>query len=97
MAEFVEVRTLIEGHEAAADLAHGILLSGLATSIDIAEVPHPSAAGATAWQLTLVTTEQQVPALERHVRRTGGDRPIDRVPIAHHFDGYPDWLTGDDR
>lgn len=97
MAEFFEVRTLIEGHEAAAELAHGILAAGLATSIDIAEVPQPSAAGPTTWQLTLVTTGQQVPALERHMRSIGARHPIDREPIAHDFNGYPDWLSDDNQ
>ncbi|WP_043630293.1 hypothetical protein [Nonomuraea candida] len=96
MAEFFEVRTTIEGHERAAALAHGILLTGLATSIDIAEVPNPAPGhDDTAWQLTLITTERQVSHVERHIRETAGDRPIDRDPVIHDIDRYPDWLADD--
>ncbi|MFG1706417.1 hypothetical protein ACFLIM_24785 [Nonomuraea sp. M3C6] len=89
MAQFIEVRTTIEGHEKAAELAHGILRAGLATSIDITEVPHP--ADETAWELTLITTERQAPTLERHIRETGC--PIVSRPVTHDIDNYPDWLT----
>ncbi|GAA3666997.1 hypothetical protein GCM10022224_033860 [Nonomuraea antimicrobica] len=96
MAEFLEVHTTIEGQERAAELAHGILLAGLATSIDIAEVPHPAPTpDGTAWQLTLITTERQVRTLERHIRETGGERAIDREPVVHDGDGHPDWLAGE--
>ena len=96
MAEFFEVRTTIEGRERAAGLAHGILLAGLATSIDIAEVPHPAPhRDDTAWQLTLITTERQVCTLERHIRETGEETPIDSEPVTHDIDRYHDWLTDD--
>lgn len=93
MAEFFELRTTIEGHERAAELAHGILLAGLATSMDIAEVPNPAPHhDNAAWQLTLITTQRQVPILERHIRETGADI-IDCTPVIHDIDHYPDWLT----
>ncbi|MEV0615242.1 hypothetical protein AB0I81_18105 [Nonomuraea sp. NPDC050404] len=96
MAEFFEVRTTIEGHEKAASLAHGILLAGLATSIDIAEVPHPAPhCDGTAWQLTLITTERQVSELERHIRQTDATMPIDKEPVMQGFDSYPEWLADD--
>ncbi|MEV0387830.1 hypothetical protein [Nonomuraea sp. NPDC050643] len=96
MAEFIEVRTTIEGHERAAELAHGILRAGLATSIDIAEVPHPAIAGnGVAWQLTLITTPPKVGTLERHIREVGADAPITSEPIIHDVDSYPDWLADD--
>ncbi|MEV0996550.1 hypothetical protein [Nonomuraea sp. NPDC050202] len=96
MAEFVEIRMTIGSHERAAELAHGILLAGLATSIDIAEAPDPAAPrDEPAWQLTLITTDEQAPMLERHVRGAGADAPIDCRPVIHDFDGHPDWLTGD--
>ncbi|SEH02505.1 hypothetical protein SAMN05444920_12743 [Nonomuraea solani] len=90
MAEYIEVRTTIEGHVRAAELAHGILRAGLATSIDIAEVPHPHD-GAT-WELTLITTQPQVTTLERHIREGGANRPIISEPDAYDFDRHPDWL-----
>ncbi|TDD35187.1 hypothetical protein E1286_39935 [Nonomuraea terrae] len=79
MGEFTEVRTTIDGHERAAELAHAILTAGLATSIDIAEVPVPHRAE-PAWQLTLVTTARELPLLERHIKETGADlvsEPVD--------------------
>ncbi|GAA4912128.1 hypothetical protein HD597_012250 [Nonomuraea thailandensis] len=96
MAEFVEVRMTIGSHERAAELAHGILLAGLATSIDIAEAPDQALLrDELAWQLTLITTDEQVPALERHVRDAGAEGPVDCRPVIHDFEGHPDWLTGD--
>jgi hypothetical protein len=93
MAEFIEVRATIEGHEKAAALAHGILRAGLATSIDIDEVPHPSTApDAAAWRLTLITTKAHAPALERHIRGAGADCPVVSRPVAPDLDGFPDWL-----
>ncbi|NUS05624.1 MAG: hypothetical protein HOV97_24070 [Nonomuraea sp.] len=93
MAAFVEVRTTIEGHEQAAALAHAILLAGLATSIDIAEVPAEEAG--SAWQLTLIAPESEAAALERHIRANGEGGPVESHPIAHDLDDYPDWLTED--
>ncbi|WP_188191837.1 hypothetical protein [Nonomuraea sp. SYSU D8015] len=90
MAEFIEVRTTIEGHERAAALADGILRAGLATSIDIDEAPP----GESTWRLTLITTRRHAPALEREIRVVGGHGPIVAHPVAHDVDGYPDWLTG---
>ncbi|GAA2834473.1 hypothetical protein [Nonomuraea rubra] len=96
MAEFVEIRMTIGSHERAAELAHGILLAGLATSIDIAEAPGQAVLrDELAWQLTLITTDEQVPTLERHVRAAGADAPVDCRPVIHDFDGHPDWLTDD--
>jgi hypothetical protein len=97
MAEFFEVRTTIKGHEKAASLAHGILLAGLATSIDIAEVPDPAPySHEIAWQLTLITTERQVATLERHIRECGaGDTPIETVPVIHDVDNDPGRLADD--
>lgn len=96
MAEFFEVRTTIEGHERAAELAHELLLTGLATSIDIAELPHqaPGRDG-TAWQLTLIAAERHVSHLEQRIKATNGSLPIDTEPVAHDMDDYPDWLTND--
>ncbi|WP_327589432.1 hypothetical protein OHA25_22350 [Nonomuraea sp. NBC_00507] len=90
MAEFIEVRATIEGRTKAAVVAHGILRAGLATSIDIDEVPHPSA---NAWQLTLITTDQHAPTLEQHIRGSGENGPIVSRPVSHDLDGYPAWLT----
>jgi hypothetical protein len=96
MTEFIEVRTTIEGHEKAAELAHGILRAGLATSIDLAEVPHPAAChDQVTWQLTLITTEPQASTLEQHIRESGEGGPISSQPVIHDIDHYPDWLTGD--
>ncbi|MFI7706464.1 hypothetical protein [Nonomuraea sp. NPDC049480] len=92
MAEFIEVRTTIEGHEKAAALANGILRAGLATSIDIDIDAAPSGEGGT-WQLTLITTERQAPTLEQHIRDAGQDGPIVAQPVIHDIEGYPDWLT----
>ncbi|MFI7129583.1 hypothetical protein ACIBQ1_28060 [Nonomuraea sp. NPDC050153] len=91
MAEFIEVRATIEGHERAAALAHGILSTGLAASIDIAEVPS-ARQGTTVWELTLITTDQQVHTLERHIRDSDGGCSIARRPVTNDADGYPDWL-----
>jgi len=93
MAEFVEVRTTIEGHEQAAELAHSILLAGLATSIDIAEVPAVTAG--SAWQLTLIAPRAQAAELERHIRANGESGPVESQPVLHDVDSYPDWLTED--
>ncbi|TYB67718.1 hypothetical protein FXF51_13125 [Nonomuraea sp. PA05] len=94
MAEYFEVRMAIESHERAAELAHGILLAGLATSIDIAEAPdQPIHRDEPVWQLTLIATDEQVPTLERHIMSSGGGAPIDCRPVNHDFDSYPDWLT----
>ncbi|PRX58714.1 hypothetical protein B0I32_122177 [Nonomuraea fuscirosea] len=90
MAEFFEVHTTIGGREQAAELAHGILFSGLATSIDIAEAPGREA---TAWQLTFIAAGPQVAALERHIRRASPDAPVAAEPVTHDIDSYPDWLT----
>ncbi|MFC4122677.1 hypothetical protein [Nonomuraea zeae] len=96
MTEFIEVRTTIEGHEKAAELAHGILRSGLATSIDLTEVAQPAAPhDRTTWQLTLITTEQQAPALELHIRDVDRHAPISRQPVSEDIDAYPDWLIND--
>ncbi|MGR6915272.1 hypothetical protein ACU635_13590 [[Actinomadura] parvosata] len=93
MAEFVEIRMTIESHERAAELAHGILLACLATSIDIAEAPdQPVHRDTPTWQLTLITTNEQVPALEGHLRSTGATAPLDCRPVIQEFEGYPDWL-----
>jgi hypothetical protein len=89
MAEFIEVRATIIGHGKAAALAHGILDAGLATSIDIGEVP----CGESMWELTLITTEQRAPILEQHIRDAGETGPIVARPVTHDVDGYPDWLT----
>ncbi|MFI6919906.1 hypothetical protein ACIBIZ_08120 [Nonomuraea spiralis] len=91
MAEFIEVRTTIEGHEQAAALAHAILLAGLATSIDIAEVP--STETGISWQITLITPQTQAAALAAHIRANGGHGPIDSQPVLHDIDARPDWLT----
>jgi hypothetical protein len=91
MAEFLEVRTTIEGHAQAAALAHSILLAGLATSIDIAEVPARDTG--IAWQLTLITPAPQSAALEQHIRARGAGGPIESQPILHDVDDYPDWLA----
>ncbi|GAA3551624.1 hypothetical protein GCM10022419_034910 [Nonomuraea rosea] len=96
MTEFIEVRTTIEGHEKAAELAHGILRAGLATSIDLSEVAQPAARhDMTTWQLTLITTERQAPILEQHIRDIGESIPISRQPVNHDIDHYPDWLIND--
>ncbi|NUR84506.1 MAG: hypothetical protein HOY71_10515 [Nonomuraea sp.] len=93
MAEFVEVRTTIEGHEQAAALAHTILLAGLATSIDIAEDPAEEAGNA--WQLTLIAPQAQAAALEQHIRANGESGPVESQPVLHDVDSYPDWLAED--
>ncbi|GAA2213408.1 hypothetical protein GCM10009850_088700 [Nonomuraea monospora] len=91
MAEYFEVRMTIESHERAAELAHGILLAGLATSIDITEAPdQPIHRDEPVWQLTLIATDEQIPTLQRYI---GGGAPIDCQPVNHDFDSYPDWLT----
>ncbi|MCK2212500.1 hypothetical protein MF672_001600 [Actinomadura sp. ATCC 31491] len=90
MAEFIEVRTTVEGHEKAAALAHEILGAGLATSIDIDEVS--SSAGTARWQLTLITTGVQAPEMEELIRASGDAGPIDSRPVTHDIDSYPDWL-----
>ncbi|TDC09946.1 hypothetical protein E1267_05820 [Nonomuraea longispora] len=95
MAEFIEVRATVEGHERAAVLANGIFRAGLATSIDIAETPHPTAHhDEIAWELTLITTASQAPALERHIRETGFDSPIMSRPLVTDPDNRPDWFDG---
>ncbi|MGW0805639.1 hypothetical protein [Nonomuraea sp. NPDC002799] len=95
MAEFIEVRTTVEGHERAAALTHGILDAGLATSIDIAEVTQPAQAGdETTWQLTFITTAAQVGILEERIRESGHGGPIISQPVLHDLDAYPDWLPG---
>ncbi|MEU5863179.1 MULTISPECIES: hypothetical protein [unclassified Nonomuraea] len=91
MAEFIEVRTTIEGHEQAAALAHTILLAELATSIDIAEAP--AAEAGDSWQLTLITPRERAAALEAHIVANGG--AVDSQPVLHDIDTYPDWLTED--
>ncbi|MGP3935454.1 hypothetical protein [Nonomuraea sp. KM88] len=98
MAEFIEVRATIEGHERAAVLANGILRAGLATSIDIAETPRPTARhDEISWELTLITTAWQAPALERHIRETGLDSAIVSRPVVadpgSHLDRHPDRQT----
>ncbi|UBU11684.1 hypothetical protein [Nonomuraea gerenzanensis] len=96
MAEFFEVRMTIGSHERAAELAHGILLAGLATSIDIAEAPdQPIHRDEPVWQLTLITTDEQVPSLEQHIRSNGDDAAVVWRPVVHDFDSLPDWLTDD--
>ncbi|MEW9551279.1 hypothetical protein [Nonomuraea sp. NPDC050783] len=93
MAEFIEVRTTVEGHEKAAALAHEILRAALATSIDIDEVPSPTAsAGTPAWQLTLITTDGQAPALEELIRASDQAGTVDSRPVTYDIDSYPDWL-----
>ncbi|TMR94821.1 hypothetical protein EJK15_31925 [Nonomuraea basaltis] len=89
MAEFIEVRTTIDGHEKAAALAHGLLRAGLATSIDIDEVPSDE----STWQLTLITAERQAHTVEQRIRETGENGPIISRPVTHDIDCYPDWLT----
>jgi hypothetical protein len=91
MAEFIEVRATVEGHERAAALAHGIFSAGLAASIDIAEVPSPHH-GTTVWELTLITTGGQVPTLERRIRETDDGCSVTSRPDTPDADGYPDWL-----
>ncbi|MEW1839669.1 hypothetical protein AB0392_17130 [Nonomuraea angiospora] len=91
MAEFIEVRATVEGDERAAALAHGIFSAGLAASIDIAEVPSPRH-GTTVWELTLITTDGQVPTLERHIRETAGGCSVTSRPVTQDADGHPDWL-----
>ncbi|TDD24350.1 hypothetical protein [Nonomuraea diastatica] len=94
MAEFIEVRATIEGHERAAVLANDILRAGLATSIDIAETPRPASRhDAISWELTLITTAGQAPALERHIWATGLECAIVSRPIVTDLDGPPDWLN----
>ncbi|MEQ4717751.1 hypothetical protein [Nonomuraea sp. B19D2] len=93
MAEFIEVRATIEGHERAAALAHAILGAGLAASIDIAEVPS-ARPGEITWELILITTDRQAATLERHIRETGEGCSVVSAPVTHELDGYPDWLTG---
>ncbi|MEV5892158.1 hypothetical protein [Nonomuraea fuscirosea] len=94
MAEFFEVRTTIGGREQAAELAHGILFSGLATSIDIAEAPDPAPGReAAGWQLTFIAAGPQVAALERHIRQASPDTPVEAMPVTHDLDSYPGWLT----
>lgn len=94
MAEFFEVRTTIGCREQAAELAHGILFSGLATSIDIAEAPDATPGReAPGWQLTFIATGPQVAALERHIRHASPDAPVEAEPVTHDIDSYPDWLT----
>ncbi|MEV0232598.1 hypothetical protein [Nonomuraea sp. NPDC050786] len=95
MAEFIEVRATVEGHEQAAALAHAILGAGLAASIDIAEVPS-TRPGEITWELTLVTTDRHAATLEQHLRQTGECCSIVSAPVIHDVDGYPDWL-GDGR
>ncbi|MGI5287634.1 hypothetical protein ACQEVF_30445 [Nonomuraea polychroma] len=90
MAEFIEVRATIEGRENAVAVAHDLLRAGLATSIDIDVVPHPSA---SAWRLTLITTDQLAPALEQHIRGSGGSGSIVSRPVTRDVGSYPDWLT----
>ncbi|SDJ58538.1 hypothetical protein SAMN05421874_102312 [Nonomuraea maritima] len=84
MGEFTEVRATIFGHENAAELAHAILSAGLASSIDIAEVPAPHQ-DEPAWELTLVTPAPQAPLVEERLRQAGlgativtCDAPADR-------------------
>ncbi|MBB5773821.1 hypothetical protein [Nonomuraea jabiensis] len=91
MAEFIEVRATVEGHERAAALARGIFSAGLAASIDIAEVTSPRG-DTTVWELTLITTDGQVPTLERRIRETADGCSVTRRPITHDDDAYPDWL-----
>ncbi|MEU8319856.1 hypothetical protein AB0C33_15965 [Nonomuraea sp. NPDC048881] len=93
MAEFIEVRTTIEGHEQAAALAHTILLAGLATSIDIAEVP--AAEAGLSWQLTLITPREQAAELAAHIGANGGAGTVEAQPVLHDIDAYPDWLIED--
>ncbi|MGW4800120.1 hypothetical protein ACWEPC_47655 [Nonomuraea sp. NPDC004297] len=96
MAEFFEVRMTTETHTRAAELAHGILLTGLATSIDIAALPRPAAQhDDPAWQLTLISTDEHLPALRRHLSAAGGATPIDFEPVSHDIDNYPEWLKDD--
>ncbi|TMR17070.1 hypothetical protein ETD86_23745 [Nonomuraea turkmeniaca] len=90
MARLIEVRATIAGRTKAAAIANGILRAGLATSIDIEQVPHPSI---SAWQLTLITTVQHAETLEQHIRGSGEVGPIVSRPVAHDVDDYPDWLT----
>ncbi|MEO3873937.1 hypothetical protein ABGB18_34430 [Nonomuraea sp. B12E4] len=95
MAEFIEVHTTIEGHERAAELVHGILDAGLATSIDISEVP-PAAAlseDVTTWELTFIAPAAQAPVLERHIRERGFGNLIVSLPVTHSLDNHPGWLT----
>jgi hypothetical protein len=91
MAEFIEVRTTIEGHEKAAAFAHGILIAGLATSIDIAQVP--AKGSEIAWELTLVTPQQQAAALEEHIRADDDAGPAVSQPVLNDIDACPDWLS----
>ncbi|MEU6711579.1 hypothetical protein ABZ897_08860 [Nonomuraea sp. NPDC046802] len=90
MAEFIEVRTTIEGYERAATLSHRILGAGLATSIDIAEAPDP--AGQPVWELTFITTGEAAATLEEQLRANGDGGAVISRPVAHDLDSYPDWL-----
>ncbi|NRQ36782.1 hypothetical protein HII36_33835 [Nonomuraea sp. NN258] len=91
MAEFVEIRATVEGHEKAAEVAHAILCEGLATSIEISEVPSPGPG--ISWQLTLIAPATDRDRLERRLERAGGDLAA-AVPVQAGFDPCPDWLSG---
>ncbi|MEU0571313.1 hypothetical protein ABZ297_38775 [Nonomuraea sp. NPDC005983] len=65
MAEIIEVRTTVVGHDKAVELTRSLLLSGLAASVDISQAT-PAGEDVT-WQLAIATTEDLLPALYEHL------------------------------
>ncbi|MFG1704495.1 divalent cation tolerance protein CutA [Nonomuraea sp. M3C6] len=99
MAEFIEVHITIEGHEKASRLAHSLLHTGLAASIDIGEVTRlirreNGIEEASAWQLAVITTASQLAAIEQHVGENHRDEeiPILALPTSSGNQAQLDWL-----
>ncbi len=99
MAEFIEVRTTVEGREAATQLAHGIVGAKLAASVEISETTRVirwdvGIEGAALWQLAIVTTESLLPALRKHILESQEDEnpPITTTPLEAGSERYREWL-----
>jgi periplasmic divalent cation tolerance protein len=99
MAEFIEVRTTVEGREVATQLAHGIVSAGLAASVEISETTRVirwdvGIEEAALWQLAIVTIEGLLPALREQILQGRDDEnpPITTTPMEAGSERYLEWL-----
>jgi uncharacterized protein involved in tolerance to divalent cations len=99
MAEFIEVRTTVEGREAATQLAHSIVGARLAASVEISETTRVirwdvGIEDAALWRLTIITTESLFPALRKHILEGQEDEnpPLTTTPLEAGSERYREWL-----
>ncbi|GAA1680371.1 hypothetical protein GCM10009733_091430 [Nonomuraea maheshkhaliensis] len=72
MAETIEVHTNVEGEDRAVDLAHHLLRTGLAVSIDLAPVAGSGSDGGGMWKISVLTTGDRLAAVEEEFGRAHG-------------------------